>query len=284
MTSGQDAPGSGALSGTMKTPFGEAKKSTVAAMAGVVVVVGVIWYRQKKASAAAATASAGASTGIDPATGYTYGSPEDAAALANQALYQTASGGGTSAGGGGSSSSTGFSTNAEWVQAVIAYMVNANLVSDDGAAMSAALGQYINGLPVTSDQATLIHQAIAAEGPAPVAGAAGYPPGINTSNTTTSPTPTGVPAAPDGFSARPTSSTTVDLWWHIVPGVNGYTVWIRKAGSQDTWITVGSTVNDNSTTITARGLSPHTNYEALVRSENAAGFSPYSNLITVATP
>ena len=63
-------------------------KAAVYGGAGIAVIGGALYLRHQQAqNAAATTADAGANTGIDPSTGYAYGSAEDAAALANQDSY-----------------------------------------------------------------------------------------------------------------------------------------------------------------------------------------------------
>lgn len=71
-------------------------------------------------------------------------------------------------------------TNAQWAQNAIAYLGQQGV---DTGALATALGAYLAGQPVTSDQVTLIDQAIAAEGYPPTSGTNGYPPGIHESGT-----------------------------------------------------------------------------------------------------
>lgn len=146
---------------------------------------------------------------VDPATGITYGNEQAAAAQASSPY---------SSGGGGSSitdlypwdgtsgnaqdpfsmdPSTGqtygdegsvgspsgnvnggppFTSDSAWAQYAENYLTaTVGLAAAD---VSAALGNYIDGLPVTSTQQTIISQAIAFAGNAPVAGPGGNPPGI----------------------------------------------------------------------------------------------------------
>jgi hypothetical protein len=165
---------------------------------GAVAVFGIGYYRyrkQQKADQAAADAAtapgtgAGSSDQIDPATGFPYGSAEDAAALTAQAGYNSPvnglnGGGGYYYGGqpygpGGGQPPGGFTSNAEWSQAAESFLVdqegqNANAVGN-------ALGKYITGQVVTDPTAQgYINQAIAFEGYPPVAGPNGFPPNIRT--------------------------------------------------------------------------------------------------------
>jgi hypothetical protein len=177
------------LEGTMKTPFGEVKKSTAALVGGVVVIGGVLYWRhtqQVNAANAAATAAAANSaanqtgvdnTQIDPATGFPYGSAEDEQALASQqGIGYTPWGYG--GGGTGTTGTTGgppFTSNAQW--ASYAESVMGSTGTD---ATAAALGHYLAGFnPITPDEQTLIDEAIAIAGPVPVPGTDGYPPSIH---------------------------------------------------------------------------------------------------------
>lgn len=171
------------LNGTVQTPFGNVPKKTAALIVGgLILVVGIVWFRTRGATNTTVEAE------INPATGYPYGSAEDAAELAKQAGYIAP--GSSGGGGGGSGGNVGLITNAQWTQAVIQGMQSDGIVSDP-AVLSAALGQYITGQPVTeSAYRSLIEQAIAYQGYPPVSGPNGYPPAINTS---TQPTPTPKP-------------------------------------------------------------------------------------------
>jgi hypothetical protein len=168
------------------------KKGYVLAGGAVVVLaVGYGWYRNRQANAAAATSAAGGSgtsgidpatgvpyadesgAGIDPATGYPYGSAQD-----QEALAQLGGGSGFTGGGGGgpitTGTSGGYTTNGQWAQAAESYLVST--VGGDANTVAAALGKYITGQPVTSDQVDVIEQAIAFTGYPPVNGPNGDPP------------------------------------------------------------------------------------------------------------
>lgn len=168
------------LEGTVKTPFGAVQKKTALILGGGVVILGgIVWYRQKQ-QAKTATPNSDQTGEIDPATGFPYGSAEDAAALAAQTSYQSASSSSSS-----SSTSTSFTTNAQWSQAAIEYMLSNGLVADS-TALSTALGKFLTGAYVTDSQVSLIEQAIAVEGKPPVAGTNGYPPSLNRSTSSSS--------------------------------------------------------------------------------------------------
>lgn len=172
------------------------KKIAIGVGIAAVGIAGVYYYRQKQASNAAASTSAAAATGsqIDPQTGYAYGSPEDQAALAAMAggtlpTYNAASSAGGQVigydqygnpiyGGGGGTIGTGpgsYTSNAQWTQAA-----EAEMGSNGADAIAAALGKYLLGQPLTTDQITVVQEAIAAQGYPPVSGSGGFPPSYNT--------------------------------------------------------------------------------------------------------
>lgn len=189
------------LEGTIKTPFGPMQKKTALIVGGGgALVIGIGYYRSKKAAAAnAAAATSSAATtdansgqsGIDPATGYPYGSAEDAAALASQQgisynPYQPGLGGYQP----GQYPQTGppFSSNAAWAQ-----YCEQTMGSSGSDAIAAALGHYLTGSPLQSGEPTIVDQAIAIGGYPPTAGPNGMPPGLNTNN----PGPGGQVAVPN---------------------------------------------------------------------------------------
>jgi hypothetical protein len=197
------------------------KKTALLLGGGLVVIGGIVWYRQKQ-TANSPDAAATGETAINPATGYAYGSAEDAAALAAQAAYISPS----SSGGSSTypTSNTGYSSNGQWTQAVVEYMISNNLV-EDSAQLSTALGKYITGAYATDTQVALIQQAIAVQGFPPISGTTGYPPSINrTPPTTESPV-----IAPTGFKVLRADQGGASLDWNPTPGAKGYKVFINGA-------------------------------------------------------
>lgn len=179
--------------------FGNNIPKPVAIGGGIVgLVAGVYFYRTKKqkSDAAASVATAG-SNEIDPATGYPYGSPEDAAAMSSQDNYQlpTAGGGygftGYAGGSGSGLFGTGtpgsFNSNAEWAQYVESY--EENNLGADAPTVGNAIGKYLTGQPLTTDQIGLVQSAIAIAGYPPVSGPNGNPPNYVTANTGTTTPP-----------------------------------------------------------------------------------------------
>src|ERR1700757_1216649 len=171
--------------------------------AGVVLVGGIYYYRKQKANQAqqASIDQAGGTT-IDPATGYPYGSAEDAAALSAQNNYQlpgssgygfTGYGGGSGSGAFGTGQPGTFNNNAEWAQYVEQYEINN--MGADAPTVGNAIGKYITGQPLDDNMVGIVQSAIAIAGYPPVSGPNGNPPSYTTSNTgtTTPPPPTNVP-------------------------------------------------------------------------------------------
>lgn len=203
------------LEGTIKTPLGTVQKKTALYLGGGIAVLAVIvWYRNKQLGGTSSDAVTPEAE-INPATGYPYGSAEDAAALAAQAAYVSPSG---TTGGGSSSvpvSNAGYSSNGQWTNGVVQNLVGNGLVSDPSQ-LSVALGKYITGAYATDTEVSLIQQAIAAEGYPPVSGTNGYPPSINRTPPTSTPTSKAVGA----ISARVTT-----------PHKNGFTTSFHGAAN-----------------------------------------------------
>lgn len=215
--------------------LGDVKKSyAIAGGAAITLGFYVMYRRQQRANA---TAAAGANTGIDPATGYAFGSPEDAAALGNQQAYvnptANAGGGAGLVSSGGGTLPQSFLTNAAWSQYVINYMTNNAIVQDNGVALTAALAVYLNGGVPTANETSLINQAVAIAGKPPIAGPNGYPPYINTGPPITqgpnppTPTPTPTPTRTvilvdgTGVNAFLTKyNTTLDVFEQLNPGIS----------------------------------------------------------------
>lgn len=175
-----------ALEGTVKTPFGNMSKKTVAIVGGGgVLLLGIVWYRSKKAGASSSSASSTDTTAqstdqnIDPATGFPYGSPEDVAALQQQQMigggFGPVFGGGTPGGTTGPGPGS-FTDNGQWAQYAEDYLVNT--VGQPAADVGNALGKYLTAQPVDTTGKGYINEAIAFAGFPPVSGPNGNPPGI----------------------------------------------------------------------------------------------------------
>lgn len=220
------------LEGTVKTPLGTvSKKTALIAVGGLVLIGGIVWWRAKQTKNQQDALSAGQAE-INPATGYPYGSAEDAAALAAQNSFISPGGGGVGSGAGGyPPAGIGYVNNAQWVQGVIEYMVSHNLV-EEPSALSAALGVYITGGVATAAQRSLIEQAIAAQGYPPLAGPSGYPPSINTAPVVNPPVTTPPPPATTPPPVTTPPGPTVPVGYRIsVPlGYNLYE-WTKQVAA-----------------------------------------------------
>ena len=224
------------MADTVNLPgFGKVKK-TYAITGGLVLVLvaGIAWYRSQGEPDAAPIEQD--SSVINPATGFPYGSAEDAYALAGQGfsyssgiIGDTGSAGG-GGGGGGAPTSGAFVTNGQWSQAAEDYLVETIRLEPN--TVGNALGKYITGGALNPDQVTIIEQSIAFTGYPPVNGPTGYPPSYRTSAETPPATP---PAAPPKTLAAPKIVKVtpfrehVDIDWNPVTGATGYKIFINGA-------------------------------------------------------
>ena len=261
------------LEGTINTPVGTIQKKTALYLGGAAVILGaIVVYRQKKVGSTDTATPTDAE--IDPATGFPYGSPEDAAALAQQGNYVMPTTGG---GGGGSSipnSNVGYTSNAQWVQAVVDYMTQNDLVNDP-TQLSSALGKYITGAYIAPDsnEDNLVHQAIAVQNYPPVAGPAGYPPSINRNPPTTPPAST-KPGPIVGLKATSVTATSVHLAWNIAKADKGYDIqWTEPNGQKR----ANKSVDPN---YTASSLAKNHTYTFSVRARPISG-STYGDWATI---
>jgi hypothetical protein len=123
---------------------------------GAAAIVFYLVYKSRKSSGA----SAQAAEGIDPATGVPYASEQYSGAYGTTPSlygYTDPSTGafisGVGAGGGSGGYVTAPSTNASWAQQVEAYLMN---LGYDPIETAAALGKYLTGQGLTSDQAAIV--------------------------------------------------------------------------------------------------------------------------------
>jgi hypothetical protein len=255
------------LEGTIKTPLGVVQKKTALVVGGgVVVLAAIVWYRSKQMGLNEQTEDADAP--INPATGFPFGSPEDAAALQEQASYvspQVPTGGGS----GIPPSNVGYSSNGEWSQAVVQYMIGNSLV-EDPTKLSAALGKYLTAAYATAEERSLIQQAIAVMGFPPVAGASGYPPSINTTVPASGGTPeAGKPGVPTGLKFIELKPTSLKIDWQPVVGATHY----QFRWANQTRTTAG-------TQASIGGLTRGGGYSVYVAAKNANGTGPETHIST----
>jgi hypothetical protein len=254
--------------------FGSNIPKPIAIGGGALVLVGgIYYYRKNKTERANAQSVTDAGTNeIDPATGYPYGSPEDAAALQTQNSYASVGGGGYGYTGytGGSGSGvfgTGapgsFNSNAEWAQFVEQYEINN--MGGDAPTIGNAIGKYLTGQPLITDaMVSIIQSAIAIGGYPPVSGPNGNPPGYVTATTgTTTPPPPPPPPGNTGVGqAKPITGlkiinktkTSVTIGWNATSAPQGYNYMLKQLN--------GTVVTNSQTTghqVTIGGL--HSGWE-----------------------
>jgi fibronectin type 3 domain-containing protein len=97
------------------------------------------------------------------------------------------------------------------------------------------------------------------------------------------PASAGPPAAPTNLSATASSGTQVTLNWTDNSTNESAFLIERKTGAGGTYAQIGQT-NEGATTLVDTGLATNTQYFYRVRATNAAGFSGYSNEVSVTTP
>jgi hypothetical protein len=247
----------------VKLPLGGShpKKQVYLYGGAIAIVVAYALYKKRQNAATATTADP---TQTDPATGYAYGSAEDATALAGQSAYQNPVDYG---GGGGPSSGTtstglptggGFTDNGQWKQAADAYLAGIGL---DAGAVSSALGKYLSGEFVNATEKNYVEQAIGSEGRPPVAGANGYPPSIRVQST-------GGPVVKKPLPQPTVTQKSVspgysEISWGHVPGAAVYVIWRMGHG----YISRGST-------LTHVNVPKHSTYTVTARNSAKAFDSP----------
>jgi hypothetical protein len=217
---------------------------------GIILIGGVYYYKQRQSANAAQAVGAAVGSTIDPVTGFEYGSPEDQAALAamqggnvgaqmnssswvgGQIIGYDQYGNPVYGSGGGSGTAGGFTSNAQWSQAYVA-----QVGSTGNDAVSKALGAYLNGSPLTTDQISIVQSAIALFGKPPISGADGFPPSFHTIGGTggggggggtggTAHNPvTGLHSTDSGF-------TSVSVAWEKATNATGYLVTATNTGGR----------------------------------------------------
>jgi hypothetical protein len=189
--------------GTIEIAGKHIKKST-AAIGGVGIVgAAVLYSRHRAAGSSVATAATPVADttdpSIDPATGIPYAQEDSGFGLQDSGLDSSSFTGGEVIGydgngnpiyGPGTSgvaigSPGSFQNNAQWAQAF-----EQQVGSTGNDATAAALGKYLTGQTLTSDQVTAVQEAIASQGYPPTAGSGGDPPNFKTAPAVNPPTTT----------------------------------------------------------------------------------------------
>jgi hypothetical protein len=294
---------------TVKLPIaGPVKKKTAAAvLISLAGIAAILWYRRSRSSGSpgSATAAAGATvtdpagnvcSAVNPATGYCPGTAEDLSAQQQGGLasadtssegmyYDPATGlyDLTSPYSGQGGGSTGYTSNAQWSAAA-----EQGMGSDGADAIAAALGKYLLGLPLTSDQVTIIEQAIATAGQPPIPGPGGYPPSYKTAHGGgggggggTKPKPKKPARAPSGTHTSNITWNSAMLGWQKVTDATSYRVYFSEEAKGTRPVEHSATVKGTSYHLT--GLKDRSTHHWQVAAVNKAGEGPRSALVTFTT-
>lgn len=242
MTSTIDVPAIGAMD----------KRIVIGAGVAVVGFLGWRYYR----------ASSGVEEVAEEPTGYEDGGTIPAV---EGATDWYGSGGSSSSGGSASDgTSTQILTNAQWSTYARDQLLNVDAYS--GQSIGEALGNYLTGRPLSSEQQRIVRSAI---------GYAGYPP-VGTHPIIPGGDAT-VTTAPDGLRQTGVSQTSVNLQWNPMDGVSSFAVY-------RTDVSVPTSVSRTGTTATVGGLAPNTSYTFQVAALSSSGQpGPKSQAITTKT-
>lgn len=207
----------------------------------------------------------GASGGLGGTTGAgdpypwdgTYNNPSDPYSMDTSTGTTYGDEGGASSGNTGQGGGPPFSTNSQWSQYVLQYF------SENGygsiPSRTDAIGKYLAGQEVDSQEEGWVNEAIAVGGPPPVAGASGYPPSIRVSGSKTG--VTGKAVNPVKGLKATARTTQADLKWDAAKGATGYLVTVTRGKT-----TVSSTkVSGTSTTL--HHLKQGTHYDVKLRAQ-----------------
>jgi hypothetical protein len=265
--------------------FGSNVPKPVALGGGAAILIGgVFYYRKNKQNAAAqASVDAAGTNEIDPATGYPYGSPEDAAALNAQNNYISPSGAGGYSGGVNTAQPYGsgagpFTTNADWAQFVEQYEVNN--MGADAPTVGNAIGKYITGQALTTDaMISIVQSAIAIGGYPPVPGPNGHPPGYVTVPIPPTPTPSVYPHnPPTGLHVTKPGRTGVQIGWNKVTNAKSYTVHRLAGGGLP-----DSKSNTTNTYFNLGSLRPNTSYTIQLWANPTPTGGPHAQIVVKTT-
>ena len=285
--------------GTVKI-FGNNVPKPVAIGGGIVLFVGGVYYYRKNrdATANAASVAAAGTDEIDPATGYPYGSAEDAAALDTQNNYAMAGGtgggygytgysGGSGSGIFGAGQPGSFNSNAEWSQYVQAYEIN-NL-GGDAPTIANAIGKYITGQPLTTDtMVSIVQSAIAIAGYPPVSGPNGNPPSFTTGVVSTpdptptpkptpaptpTPAPSAIPVTVTGLHKTTVGKTSIGIAWNASKNAKSYQVRVTYQTQ------VVQTHMTSATSYSIGGLSSNRTYGLHVVAINGSQWAPEASIV-----
>lgn len=164
------------------------------------VIIGYAWWHKKRSHAAAPTPST--DPGIDPSTGQPYSTA--GGGYPSLGGYYSPGTGATIGTGIGSSTPPRPTSNASWFQECEAYLAS---LGYNPLLVASALGKYLAGRHLTSDEAAIVQAAIGAEG---------YPPNG---------APAPVVSPPPGYVGPPKPKPKPhpgDGWTHGIPMAHGH--------------------------------------------------------------
>lgn len=170
----------------------------------------------------------------------------------------------------GNTSNTGtdaIDTNNEWFAEAVDRMANGGW---NAQAVQSALGDFLTGQSLSTDEATIVRAAVGAMG--------GYPPGGPQSiKETPGVSDASKLPAPTGLKVTASTASTVDLTWNAVTNAKQYRVYRSGAA-----FNVASSVD---TKAQVAGLQPGTSYTFYVAAGlDSEKFGPRSAGVTVKTP
>ena len=257
--------GGGGIKGTLMKKVGP-----IPLAAWIVIAAVIIYYTRKKSSSGGSggdqTDSAGNVGTINPATGYVYGSAEDAAAAGRSS---GSLGGSTDPGStGGSTVGGSYADNDAWAVAAINYLVS---IGVDATSANAAITQFLGSQQLTPAQqadVNLVIQRLGAPPSAPTPGGS-PPPIVNPPSASTYAT-----NPPPGFTTTSVGTTSIGVKWNAAVNAVSYTVsWGTSANASSG----NTTVTTPAATVT--GLKPNTLYYVRVQAnpvKAGAGFASLS--------
>jgi len=200
-----------------------------------------------------------AGTDIPPTTSSTDGD------LAGTGVIGSNVGGSENVGNSGNRDPDAITTSGKWYDAAVEKLSNAGW---NAQAVQSALGEFLTGQPLDSEEARIVRAAVGAMG--------GYPPGGPTTvKETAGPTDASKLSAPKGVKVVSHDSTSADLSWSPVPGATEYGVFNGGA--------IQSIARTTGTSVKAGTLQPGKTYTLYVAGYVGGKPGPRSAGVTVKT-
>lgn len=254
--------GGGGLKGTLMKKVGP-----IPLAAWIVIAAVIIYYTRKKSTGTAgqATDAAGNVGTINPATGYVYGSAEDAAAAGGSGSLGGSLGSSSDSGTGGSTVAGSYADNNAWAVAAINYLVS---IGVDATAANTAITQFLGSQQLTPAQQADVNLVIQRLGAPP---SPPEPGGSNTPIVNPPSSSTYATNPPTGFTTTSVGTSTIGVKWNAAVNAVSYTVsWGTSANASEGTTTVTTPA------ATVTGLKPNTLYYVRVQAnpvKAGAGFA-----------